>query len=82
MITSSQLRQTRDKLSSVAGPIVSSELPKWKVDIHGLLEYAEKKVSQHHSLQTRNKLCLLLGVITSLKIFVYKLMRQYTLYFV
>lgn len=43
MITSSQLRQTRDKLSSVAGPIVSSELPKWKVDIHGLLEYAEKK---------------------------------------
>lgn len=43
MITSCQLLQTRNKLSKIVGPVLPSELPKWRIDTQGLIEYAKKK---------------------------------------
>ena len=49
MITSYQLVQTRNSLSKIIGPVLPSELPKWRIDTQGLIEYAKKKgVSVSH----------------------------------
>lgn len=43
MITSYQLAQKRNELSKIIGPVMPSELPNWRIDTIGLLEYAKKK---------------------------------------
>ena len=43
MIASYQLIQKRNELSKIVGPVLPSELPKWRIDTQGLLEYAKKK---------------------------------------
>lgn len=43
MITSCQLIQKRNELSKIIGPVLPSNLPKWRIDTQGLLEYAKKK---------------------------------------
>lgn len=55
MITSYQLAQKRNELSKIIGPVMPSELPNWRIDTIGLLEYAKKRKFRCHSLQMKKR---------------------------